>query len=74
MAELYYDAQRYDAAIALYEKQGLKKLTEKELVHYAQSVLLLGNYKKALEVATEGSEFYPTIQTLCDSCSIVIPT
>lgn len=59
IAELYYDAQRYDAAIALYEKQGLKKLTEKELVHYAQSVLLSGNYKKALEVATEGSEFYP---------------
>ena len=59
VAELYYGAQKYDAAIASYEKQGLAKMTENELVHYAQSILLSGNNKKALSIATKGNSIYP---------------
>lgn len=59
IAELYYGAQKYDAAIASYEKQGMAKMTENEVVHYAQSVLLSGNYRKALEIAMKGNGIYP---------------
>ena len=58
IGDLYYGAQQYDAAIASFEKQDISKLPEKELVHYAQSVLLSGNYEKALDIATKGSEVY----------------
>ena len=59
IADLYYGAQQYDAAIASYEKEDSTKMTEDEFVHYAQSLLLTGNYNKALEIAEKGCEVYP---------------
>ena len=59
IAELYYGAQNYTEAIARYESLPDSLMTENELVHYAQSELLSGNYEKALQVATRGNELHP---------------
>ena len=59
IAELYYSSSDYQAAVAQYEKTPVENMSEDELTHYAQAVLLSGDYTKTLQVAAKGHERFP---------------